>query len=149
LGAPGKTPCPHRRVARIPLRRLPPAMRRQAEAKLKQQPHIKRLPRRAPKDPVGRLLWHIDVLRLPPPEREYEFHPTRRWRFDLAWPEKRIALEVEGVTAEGGRHQRIAGYGEDCRKYNAAQLEGWTVLRFTQVMVKRGEAIRALERIFG
>ena len=27
---------------------------------------------------------------------EYRFHPTRKWRFDYAWPENKIALEVEG-----------------------------------------------------
>ena len=30
------------------------------------------------------------------PVYEYKFHPTRRWRFDLAWPDKKVAVEVQG-----------------------------------------------------
>lgn len=30
--------------------------------------------------------------------REHRFHPTRRWRFDFAWPDEKVALEVEGGT---------------------------------------------------
>ena len=71
----------------------------------------------------------------PQPVREYRFHPTRKWRFDFAWPEARIAVEVEGGTWERGRHTRGAGYAGDCAKYNAAVLGGWRVLRFTSDML--------------
>lgn len=30
------------------------------------------------------------------PVSEYKFHESRRWRFDYAWPDHKIALEVEG-----------------------------------------------------
>jgi len=33
---------------------------------------------------------------LPAPVFEYRFHPSRKWRFDIAWPERRVAVEVEG-----------------------------------------------------
>ncbi len=69
---------------------------------------------------------------LPEPEREYRFHPTRRWRFDFAWPEKMLAVEIEGGTWSRGRHTRGAGFEADCEKYNAATLLGWRVLRFTR-----------------
>jgi hypothetical protein len=55
----------------------------------------------------------------------------RRWRFDYAWPKGLVAVEYEGLGNTPGRHQRITGYSNDCEKYNAAQLLGWTVLRFT------------------
>lgn len=29
-------------------------------------------------------------------EREFRFHPTRRWRFDFAWQPEKLAVEVEG-----------------------------------------------------
>lgn len=32
------------------------------------------------------LLLQLRALKLPAPEREYRFHPGRRWRFDFAWP---------------------------------------------------------------
>ena len=80
-------------------------------------------------------------------EREYRFHETRRWRFDFAWPFKRIAVEVEGVTHTGGRHQRPAGYTADAEKYNEAVMLGWRVLRGTQAMVKSGKLLEDVETL--
>jgi hypothetical protein len=51
------------------------------------------------------------------PEREYQFHLLRLWRFDFAWPEKKIAVEVEGR----GRHQSVSGFEADAVKYNAGE----------------------------
>ena len=62
-------------------------------------------------------------------EREYRFHPKRRWRFDFAWPDKKVAVEIEGISYEGGRHQRVGGFLEDCLKYEAALMLGWKVYR--------------------
>ena len=31
------------------------------------------------------------------PLREYKFHPRRDWRFDFAWPEKKLAVEIQGL----------------------------------------------------
>ncbi len=65
------------------------------------------------------------------PIREYRFHPTRKWRFDFAWPDYKVAVEVEGVLWQGGggRHQRVQGFLRDAEKYEAATLLGWTVYR--------------------
>ena len=30
------------------------------------------------------------------PKEEYRFHPKRRWRFDMAILEHKIAIEIEG-----------------------------------------------------
>jgi very-short-patch-repair endonuclease len=78
----------------------------------------------------------VRAHRLPPPKREFKFHPKRNWRFDFAWPEYMLAVEIEGGTGSNGRHVRPAGFREDCKKYNAAALLGWTVLRGDAVMVK-------------
>ena len=51
------------------------------------------------------------------------------WRFDYAWPEHKVALEVEGGIFSGGRHTRGKGFAEDMRKYNSAAVLGWIVLR--------------------
>lgn len=61
--------------------------------------------------------------------KEYKFHPTRRWRFDYAIPEYKIALEVEGGVWTGGRHTSPRGFLNDMEKYNTALLMGWRVFR--------------------
>ena len=70
------------------------------------------------------------------PVSEHKFHATRRWRFDYAWPEKYLAVEIEGGTWVGGRHTRGVGYEKDCEKYNTAVSLGWRVLRFTPTMLE-------------
>lgn len=65
------------------------------------------------------------------PEREYRFHPSRKWRFDFAWPQSMVAVELEGGVWTMGRHLRGSGFINDCDKYNAAAELGWIVLRYT------------------
>lgn len=77
--------------------------------------------------------------------REHRFHPTRKWRFDLASPELMIALEIEGGVWSEGRHTRGKGFSEDCIKYAEANLLGWTVFRFTTQQVEDGIALHYVE----
>lgn len=63
--------------------------------------------------------------------KEHKFHPKRKWRFDYAIPEYKIALEVEGGVWTGGRHIRAQGFLGDMEKYNTATLMGWRVFRTT------------------
>lgn len=71
---------------------------------------------------------------------EHRFHPVRKWRFDYAWPDKRVALEVEGGAWIQGRHTRGAGFVKDLEKYNTAAAAGWTVIRVTPQMLRDGRA---------
>lgn len=64
-------------------------------------------------------------------ESEYRFHPTRRWRFDYANTEHKIAIEIEGGVFTGGRHTRGKGFVNDMEKYNEAVKLGWKILRYT------------------
>ena len=89
-------------------------------------------------------LFHLRLAGLPAPETEYKFHPVRRWRFDLCWPDRKIAAELEGAVWAGGRHTRGGGYEGDCTKYNTAAALGWRVYRFTRGMVERGEFIETM-----
>lgn len=82
-----------------------------------------------------------------PYETEFRFLKGRQYRFDLAIPEKKIAIEYEGLAVSNkiGRHQTNAGYSNDCIKYNHAAVEGWKVLRFTaQNYEKAGEFLSIL-----
>ncbi len=66
-------------------------------------------------------------------QTEYRFHPERRFKFDIAFPELMIAVEYEGLVATGkkGGHQTKAGYAANCTKYNLAASMGWKVYRYT------------------
>ncbi|HEX6940702.1 MAG TPA: hypothetical protein VF158_14900 [Longimicrobiales bacterium] len=68
---------------------------------------------------------------VPEPVTEHRFHPRRHWRFDYAWPDEHVALEVEGGAWTQGRHTRGKGFTADIEKYNEAAASGWTVLRCT------------------
>ena len=63
--------------------------------------------------------------------KEHRFHPSRRWRFDYAITDFKIAIEVDGAVWVGGRHNRAAGYVADMEKLNTAASMGWLVLRIT------------------
>ena len=83
----------------------------------------------------------LKVNRLPSYDKEFRFHPVRRWRFDFAWKDHKVALEVEGGIWKGGRHTNPKGFIADCEKYNAATVLGWKVLRVTSSQIKSGQMI--------
>jgi len=62
---------------------------------------------------------------------EYRFHKKRLWRFDYAFIQEKIAIEIEGGAYTNGRHTRGSGFIKDMEKYNAANVLGWNVLRYT------------------
>lgn len=82
------------------------------------------------------LLWKAHDGPLPL-RHEVPFHPTRKWRFDFAHHTARVAIEIEGGTWSRGAHNRGRGYAEDCEKYNAAVLLGWSVFRLTSDMLTK------------
>jgi hypothetical protein len=70
---------------------------------------------------------------------EYRFTLDRKWLFDLAVPDVRLAFEIEGGAWTRGRHTRGKGFIADIEKYNTATLLGWRVLRCTPEQVLKGE----------
>jgi very-short-patch-repair endonuclease len=87
------------------------------------------------------LLKAIRFAGLPEPSTEVVFAPPRKWRWDLAWVDERLACEVEGGVYSGGRHVRGKGFEEDARKYTIGVILGWRVIRVTTSMVESGEAL--------
>jgi len=81
---------------------------------------------------------------IPEPVAEYRFHTVRRWRIDFAWPDYKLAVEIEGGAWVYGRHTRPQGFIRDIEKYNALTLAGWHLLRFTPKQVRTGEAVRTI-----
>jgi hypothetical protein len=92
------------------------------------------------------LSQRFSFSKLPTPQEEYIFCPGRKWRFDFAYPDKKVAIECEGGSWIQGRHNRGTGFANDCEKYNAAALLGWRVLRYTPQMIDR--IIPDVEKLF-
>ena len=95
--------------------------------------------------------FQMQAAGLPIPEFEYMFAKKigRLWRFDIAYPDRKIAVELEGGVWTRGRHTRGKGFINDCDKYNAATLMGWRVFRFTRDHVDSGTALKTLEDALG
>lgn len=104
-------------------------------------------PKRQSLEPL--FAWQCKMAGVPEPVTQHLFAAIigRRWRFDFAWPQFRVALEVDGLTTKLGRHQTIAGMREDMRKGNNALILGWSVIHCEQSMVRSGEALKALEAV--
>lgn len=90
------------------------------------------------------LSLQLRAAKLQKPKREYRFC-ERRWRFDFAWPDIKLAVEVHGGTYKAGRHTRGRGFAQDREKVNQAQLMGWRVLEFDGNAVRNGTALTVIE----
>jgi hypothetical protein len=77
---------------------------------------------------IPECLWKANGLIVP--VSELKFHPERKWRFDYAFPDRMIAIEIEGGAFTKGRHTRGPGFIKDMEKYNAAVVLGWKLLRY-------------------
>jgi hypothetical protein len=83
-------------------------------------------------------LEYLEIVRavgIPEGIAHHRFHPGRKFEFDRAWLEQKVAVEIEGGVFMNGRHTRPEGYVRDCEKYNLAILDGWKVFRFTPDML--------------
>jgi very-short-patch-repair endonuclease len=94
-----------------------------------------------------RLLHQVQALKLPEPIPELRFSMPRRWRFDLAWPEHLLAVEIDGGGYVNGRHSRGKGMDNDCEKFAIAMIMGWRVLRVTPTHVQNGQAIQWIQSL--
>ena len=65
------------------------------------------------------------------PVREWRVCSTRRWAWDFAWPEHKVALEVNGGIWIRGKHSRGKGQVNDFEKWSMGALLGWRVLHTT------------------
>jgi|SRR6187399_174835 len=100
--------------------------------------HGANLPK-AKSEPEERFALAWKVLGGPPPEREYKFALPRQYRFDFAWPEAKMAVEIDGGIHEGasrGRHMRQDGYVRDAEKLNLACFLGFRVWRLAPSMIQ-------------
>lgn len=84
----------------------------------------------APESPLERKVWDL-LLRagLPPPVRQHEMTDRGRRvaRVDLAYPEARVAVEVDGYRWHTGRQT----WAHDLARRNRISALGWRVLHVT------------------
>lgn len=73
-------------------------------------------------------------------------HVPDRWRFDFAWPEFGLIVEIDGGVWIGGAHAHPVDITRNMAKRNDAAFAGFAVLAYTPQQVKRGEAIDDVER---
>lgn len=75
--------------------------------------------------------------------REFRFHPERKWRFDFAWPDLKVAVEVHGGIWMTGRSGHASGTGRarDAEKLNEATIHGWSLLEVTSNHIANGRAV--------
>jgi len=92
------------------------------------------------------ILTQIKMYGLPEPETQAKIIPGRKWKWDLAWPSKRLAVEIQGGIWTGGKHGRGAGIVKDMDKLNAATLAGWRVLQFANTHIRSGKAVALIEK---
>ena len=80
-------------------------------------------------------------------EREFRFHPERKWRADFAHIESRTLIEIEGGIYIQGRHNRAAGFIADTEKYLEAFLAGWAVVRLTTAQITASNVERIIAAV--
>lgn len=76
---------------------------------------------------------------LPEPIAEFRFAPPRKWRFDWALVDQKLAIEVQGGLFVQGRHSRGAALLKEHEKLNTAASLGWRVFFVTpQTLLAEG-----------
>jgi hypothetical protein len=95
---------------------------------------------------VDTLLWQLRAVNPVLASDAVTEHPFaknigRRFRFDLCWPLKMVALECDGGSWVGGRHVTGTGVEADCEKVSLAAALGYRVLRVTPRQIKDGKAL--------
>ena len=66
---------------------------------------------------------------------EYYFAKPRKFRWDFAHLESRIAIELQGGTYSKGRHTNGAALAREYEKLNIAAQKGWRVFFLDTNMV--------------
>lgn len=86
------------------------------------------------------------------PEKEYRFHPVRKWRFDWCFVAAKLAIEIQGGLFARGRHTQGAALLREYEKLNAACCLGYRILFITPEQMASGDVfaiLEVLEKVIG
>jgi hypothetical protein len=104
------------------------------------------------------LVAYCESSGYPVPVSEHKFLENRKFSFDFAWPELKVALEKEGGfygrgakcpmcgRRGAGAHTSIQRLLSDKEKYNLANLDGWMILRATPEEFENGFVFSLIDR---
>jgi very-short-patch-repair endonuclease len=94
------------------------------------------------------LLYQIQKLSIPEPVRYFKPIPGRNFTSDMAYPDIKLLIEVDGAQWVKGGHNSGYGKERDCEKDALAVLEGYKTLRFPPSLIESGFAVGILEKLF-
>ena len=136
------------------LSRIPPGAVTLGEYRRSQRRDAERL------DYAGILVEQLRAAGILDAEREYKFHPQRKWRFDVALiaGEFRLGIEIQGGLWSGvadakRAHAMPLNIMRDYEKHNAAVVLGWKVLYFVPEQIARpdgtwvNDGLSVIERV--
>ena len=95
------------------------------------------------------LVTRLERHGLPLGAGQYRFVPGRLYRFDRAWPEQFVAVEIQGGLWVHGAHSRGSGVERDCVKLSIAAALGWRVLPISKAMIESGQAVELIAQALG
>jgi very-short-patch-repair endonuclease len=108
------------------------------------------LPNRVPGYDPGDSDFESRVLRVivangfPPPAQQYRVRiGGRTIRIDLAYPDRKLAIELDGCEF----HHTRSAFDDDRSRANLLVAHGWTLIRFTSGRVTRRSSTSS-ERLF-
>ena len=92
-------------------------------------------PQKSPLAAKFELMW--EAIGSPAYVTELQVVEDRRFRFDYAWPDERVALELQGgiYLAGKGGHVAPKRFQNDCDKLNHAARAGWRTCKLATGMV--------------
>lgn len=99
---------------------------------------------------LGKRWWvaYFGAYGLPAPELEHQFAlPERGWRLDLAWPDWKIGVEINGGIWAGLPSHTGRGHVRDMEKINAAQARGWVIVQVLPSQVKSAELVLLVRQV--
>jgi very-short-patch-repair endonuclease len=86
----------------------------------------------------------IRALHFPPWVRNHVFLPDRKFQLDFAWPDRKLAIEIDGHV-----HRIHERFESDLEKHWLALQAGWTVLRIGGRQIRDGRAFEWAEQFLG
>ena len=93
-------------------------------------------------------LFQIRAAGIPLPRLQYQLVKDRKYRWDFAWPEMLLCVEINGGTWVKSGHTTGKGLDRDAEKLNLAVLRGYHQFVFTKEMIRDGRALAWTQEAF-